>query len=66
MERVHMGDAVMRVPVTFGNDLEDRKNARRPMKGKVVYIHPRGRYHTVEFETALFGPIRESFFGVAR
>lgn len=29
----------------------------------VVYIHPQGRYHTVEFELP-GGKVRESFLGV--
>nr|DAJ09404.1 MAG TPA: hypothetical protein [Caudoviricetes sp.] len=33
------------------------------MPGVVVYIHPRGLYHTVEFELR-GGKVRESFPGV--
>ena len=34
-----------------------------PMTGRVVYIHPLGRFHVVAFETR-GGTIRESFAGV--
>ena len=39
------------------------KKAHKPAGGVVTYVHPRGRYHMVEFETA-GGPIRECFAGV--
>ena len=58
-----VGDRVTRLPQTI-SELDDKCRAtRRTMKGVVVYIHPLGRYHIVEFETA-GGPIRESFSGV--
>lgn len=61
---VQIGDSVMRTPETFTEfDWEARKSRRVPMRGKVVYIHPKGRFHTVEFNTP-GGPIRESFKGV--
>ena len=43
---------------------ESGKQEHRPMTGKVTYIHPRGRYHLVEFET-WGGTVRECFQGVA-
>ena len=64
---VHVGDKVVRKPVTF--DRYDEKQNKYikalPMSGKVVYVHPKGRYHTVEFMTN-GGPVRESFIGVER
>lgn len=39
------------------------KGERRPMRGRVVYIHPRGLFHTVEFQTR-GGAVKESFQGV--
>lgn len=58
-----LGQIVTRYPQTF-HDTDGEKNApRKPMKGKVVYIHPLGRYHVVEFELR-GGPVRESFLGV--
>lgn len=60
-----LGQKVIRTPLTFYDSSERQKGepARRPMSGKVVYIHPQGRYHVVEFETPL-GAVRESFLGV--
>lgn len=60
-----VGDKVRRVPVTFGEYEEERDEKRRhktAMNGTVVYIHPKGRYHTVEFETKN-GAVRECFLG---
>ena len=63
---VQIGDTVVREPVTFDRyDEKLRKYDKSPMRGKVVYVHPKGRYHTVEFMTA-GGPVRESFQGVER
>lgn len=59
-----LGDKVMRLPVTFTDSGEDKKSMRRPVVGRVVYIHPAGRFHTVEFELP-GGPVRESFQGVS-
>lgn len=39
------------------------KPIKQPKEATVVYIHPKGRYHTVEFATR-GGPVRESFLGV--
>ena len=63
---VQIGDTVVRKPETFDRyDEKLRKYDKAPMRGKVVYVHPEGRYHTVEFMTA-GGPVRESFQGVER
>lgn len=63
---VQIGDSVVRKPETFAEfDWKVRKSRHVPMRGKVVYIHPKGRFHTVEFTTP-GGPIRESFQGVER
>lgn len=59
-----LGQKVMRVPETFNGTDEDKKSVRRPLAGRVVYIHPEGRYHTVEFELG-GGKVRESFLGVS-
>lgn len=56
---LEMGDTVQRRPVSFSDS--DAKNARL-MRGKVVYVHPAGRFHVVEFEKG----VRESFMGVRR
>lgn len=62
---MRVGQKVVRVPLTI-QVMVDKPRLRleiRPMRGTVVYVHPKGRYHTVEFETP-GGPIRESFAGV--
>lgn len=56
---------VIRTPETFyDKDLKTGHSNRHPMAGKVSYIHPKGRYHVVEFQTR-GGVIREAFQGVA-
>ena len=57
--RVRVEDVVQRRAVSFSDS--DSKNARL-MRGKVVYVHPAGRFHVVEFEKG----VRESFEGVQR
>lgn len=54
----------MRLPETFTDSGEDKRSLRRPVVGRVVYIHPKGYYHTVEFELN-GGHVRESFKGVS-
>ena len=55
-----IGDEVTVTPETLMGCGKDGKQIKRPMTGKVVYIHPRGWFYTVEFETK-GGPVRESF-----
>lgn len=57
--RVRVGDIVQRRPISFSDS--DAKNARL-LRGTVVYVHPSGRFHVVEFEKG----VRESFAGVRR
>lgn len=59
---VKVGDTVRRRPVTF-SDMYCKTSAQ--MEGRVVYVHPRGRFHVVEFPGAI-GTIREAFFGTRR
>jgi len=47
---------------SMGYDMIDSKHCQL-RKGKVVYIHPKGRYHVVEFACET-GTIREAFQGV--
>jgi len=64
--RMQGGDRVTRSPETFAEGVETRERQKpqpRAMTGRVVYIHPRGRYHVVEFEVAGHR-VRESFAGV--
>lgn len=57
--KLHVGDIVQRKPETFSED--GTKNAGM-MQGTVVYIHPQGRFHVVEFLSG----VRESFVGVMK
>lgn len=58
---VHVGDSVLRQPITFTDSVTDSKVARL-MRGTVVWVHPKGRFHVVEFSRG----VRESFWGVRR
>ena len=60
--RVQVGDIVTRKPITFSDN--DSKNAGW-LQGRVVWVHPLGRFHVVEFGDGRRA-IRESFWGVAR
>ena len=52
---VVVGDTVTRRPTTFSGE-----GGAKLMRGTVVYVHPKGRFHVVEFARG----IRESFYGV--
>ena len=61
---MRVGEKVVRVPLTISDfDPKTMKRIIRPLRGRVTYIHPRGRYHVVEFNTP-GGPVRECFLGV--
>lgn len=62
---MELGDRVKRVPETFGLSEHTGPGARPALTGTVVYIHPKGRYHTVEFQTP-GGPVQECFEGVEK
>lgn len=55
-----IGERVTMIPETFMSRDDRGKPERRPIRGTIVYIHPKSRYYTVEFETR-GGPLRESF-----
>ncbi len=55
-----IGQKVTRYPVSFSEP--DGKKGQKPMTGTVVYIHPLGRFHIVEFELR-GGKVQESFQG---
>lgn len=56
---VNVGDIVWRkINVTSNKDWT--KDERKPQKGRIIYIHPRRKFYTVEFE-CLYGTIRESY-----
>ena len=48
---VHIGDRVSRKPQTFPKNI-DATPGEAMMEGVVVYVHPRGRFHVVEFPLA--------------
>lgn len=59
-----LNDTVVRRPITFGDGgIDDFVSGKKKLFfGNVVYIHPKGRFHVVEF--SLWGrKIRETFFG---
>ncbi len=45
---MEVGQLIFRHPITC-MAYPDRYDMAEPMIGKIVYIHPQGRYHTVEF-----------------
>lgn len=60
---VKVGDKVRRVSEILSQQDAENHSVRRTMQGRVVWIHPRGRFHEVEFELR-GGPVRECFQGV--
>lgn len=59
-----IGQKVRRMPLSLTQTADNGKQEHRPMTGKVVYIHPQGRYHIVEFEVC-GGTVRECFDGTS-
>ena len=57
-----VGDIVRRKSFAMKGDFNFSSSDKTPMEGKVIYIHPEGRYHIVEFDTR-GGKIRECFLG---
>ncbi len=60
--RVQVGDIVKRKPITFSDS--DRKDAGW-MLGRVIWIHPLGRFYVVEFGEGRQA-VRECFMGVRK
>ena len=60
---VRVGDKVRRMSEILSQQDAENHSVRRPMVGKVTYVHPKGRFHEVEFELR-GGPVRECFQGV--
>lgn len=59
---IQLGERVLVHSVTLAEPKEGNKQARPPMPGRVVYIHPKGRFCTVEMDgPRMGGPVRESF-----
>ena len=48
--RLEIGLEVVRTPQTIFEEEPPGKAIRRPMRGRVTYVHPRGRFHVVAFE----------------
>ena len=65
--RLKPGMTVTRRSDILASDRVDRNGKRlgRTMTGTVIFVHPAGRFHTVEFELRYGRKIRESFWGVA-
>ena len=60
-----VGQEVIRVPKTIGVPAErGTKLITKPMKGTVVFVHSKGRFHRVEFTNALGVKMYETFDGV--
>ena len=57
---VEVGDSVLRHPIIFSDSTD--KSKRKMIRGTVIYVHPKKRYHVVEFGFPR-GNIRESFHG---
>lgn len=57
---MEVGQFVVRHPITCMSQFEQFPNLAKPMWGKIVYVHPQGRYHTVEFMVNGY-TFRESF-----
>ena len=59
---IRLGDRRSVHPITFAPG-ETKDGKKKTATGRVVYIHPQGRYCTLEFEVGLREPVklRESF-----
>lgn len=62
---LQVGDRVSRVCVALTG--QDGFNAKEPARltGRVVWVHPEGRFHVVEFQLG-GGAVRECFLGVEK
>ena len=58
--RVQINDIVTRKSLTL---VDKAGRAGQMMRGRVVWVHPKGRFHVVEFGVGQH-TIRESFMGV--
>ena len=71
-KKLVIGQTVTREPKSFGTTDQSihghGKPVKKKFKGVVVYLHPQGRFHTVEFTFQAWGGgenrIRESYAGV--
>ena len=60
--RLESGQEVVRTPETIFEEAHG-KAIRRPMRGRVDYIHPRGRFPIVAFAVRV-KTLKETFQGV--
>lgn len=63
---VKVGDKVRRKPQTFSSivdEISSHTKLKTEHVGKVIYVHPKGRFHVVEFGAGEWA-VRESFSGV--
>ena len=60
---VRVGDVVLRKPLTISPSAD--KDGARVLRGTVVWVHPKGRFHVVGFGEGA-SAVRESFAGVER
>lgn len=58
---IRLGDRITLKPVTF--EVSDKGGKPKAIPGTVVYVHPKRRYCTLEFDVGRSEPahIRESF-----
>lgn len=61
---VRVGDKVRRMSEILSQRDEEKRSVRRTMTGRVVWVHPKRRFHLVEFELPSGGLVRECFQGV--
>lgn len=60
MQDIKLGARIPLIPITLGDAIDICNKNKRTMLGTVVYIHPKRRYFTAEFE--VHGQkIKESF-----
>lgn len=57
-----VGDIVRRKSFALQGNFDFSSGEKTPMEGKVIYIHPEGRFYIVEFKVR-GGTVRECFLG---
>ena len=62
-EMLKVGQKVRRKPVTLVDVDDTFHQTQEEMTGTVVYVHPKGRFHVVEFRSKFGTVVRESFQG---
>lgn len=62
---VEVGETVWRTPVGFHEMIGPGHQTKQRFKGRVIYVHPEGRYHRVAFDLP-GGRVIEAFSGTER